>query len=54
MISPAGAAGAVGLQTLGFRTSLRAFLSTCGGVDSNVHYFRDDGVTVIPMAVLGA
>ncbi len=54
MTSHAGAAGAVGLQTLAFRTSLRAFLSTCGGVDSNVHYFRDGGVAVIPMAVLGA
>lgn len=53
MTSPAGAAGAVGLQALGFRMSLRAFLSTCG-VDSNVHYFRDDGVAVIPMVVLGA
>lgn len=54
MMSHAGAAGAIGLQTLAFRTSLRAFLSTCGGVDSNVRYFRDDGVAVIPMAVLGA
>lgn len=57
MTSPAGTAGAVGLQTLGFRTSLRdrrrvstrargpAFecsFPPTGGVDNSVHYFRDE------------